>query len=90
LGTIEKGVFKPFNYSIGQRSQDLEPLYFENGLLYITKATHILNNQIVTENAFPLIVDHLFASIDIDTQEDFDLAEFMLKNIEMNKPNEIL
>ncbi len=78
LGTIEKGIFKPFNYSIGQRSQDLEPLYFENGLLYITKATHILNNQIITENAFPLIVDHPFVSIDIDTQEDFDLAEFMI------------
>lgn len=78
FGTIEKGVFKPFNYSIGQRSQDLEPLYFENGLLYITKATHILNNQIITENAFPLIVDHPFVSIDIDTQEDFDLAEFMI------------
>ncbi|MFI0430090.1 cytidylyltransferase domain-containing protein [Mariniflexile sp. HMF6888] len=79
LGTIEKGIFKPFNYSIGQRSQDLEPLYFENGLLYITKATHILNNQIITENAFPLIVDHLFASIDIDTQEDFEYAEYVLK-----------
>lgn len=78
LGTIEKGIFKPFNYSIGQRSQDLEPLYFENGLLYITKATHILNNQIITENAFPLIVDHPFALIDIDTQEDFDLTEFMI------------
>ncbi|AXP79266.1 CMP-N-2CN'-diacetyllegionaminic acid synthase [Mariniflexile rhizosphaerae] len=78
FGTIEKGIFKPFNYSIGQRSQDLEPLYFENGLLYITKATHILNNQIITENAFPLIVDHPFVSIDIDTQEDFDLAEFMI------------
>ena len=78
LGTIEKGIFKPFNYSIGQRSQDLEPLYFENGLLYITKTTHILNNQIITENAFPLIVDHLFASIDIDTQEDFEYAQFIL------------
>lgn len=78
FGTIEKGIFKPFNYSIGQRSQDLEPLYFENGLLYITKATHILNNQIITENAFPLIIDHPFVSIDIDTQEDFDLAEFMI------------
>lgn len=78
LGTIEKGIFKPFNYSIGQRSQDLESLYFENGLLYITKATHILNNQIITENAFPLIVDHPFASIDIDTQEDFEYAEFMI------------
>lgn len=79
FGTIKDNAYIPFNYEIGQRSQDLEPLYFENGLLYITKAKHILNNEIITTNAFPLIVDHPFASIDIDTQEDFDLAEFMLK-----------
>ncbi|WP_372757796.1 cytidylyltransferase domain-containing protein [Mariniflexile sp.] len=79
FGTIENTVFKPFNYCIGQRSQDLEPLYFENGLLYITKAKHILNNQIITGKAFPLIVNHPFASIDIDTQEDFEYAEFLLK-----------
>ncbi len=48
FGKIENNEFKPFNYKIGQRSQDLEPLYFENGLLYITKAKHILNNEIIT------------------------------------------
>ena len=79
FGIIENNEFKPFNYKIGQRSQDLEPLYFENGLLYITKAKHILNNEIITSNAFPLIVNHPFASVDIDTQEDFDFAEFLLK-----------
>ncbi len=79
FGKIENAIFKPFNYTIGQRSQDLEPLYFENGLLYITKAAHILNNQIITKNAFPLVVNHFFASIDIDAQEDFDIAEFMIK-----------
>lgn len=79
FGTINNNRFKPFNYKIGQRSQDLEPLYFENGLLYITKAKHILNNEIITPKALPLIVDHPFASVDIDTQDDFDLAEFMLK-----------
>lgn len=78
FGTIGIDKFKPFNYELGQRSQDLEPLYFENGLLYLIKAKHILNNQIITANGFPLIVNHPFASIDIDTQEDFDLAEFML------------
>lgn len=78
FGTINKDVFTPFNYSIGQRSQDLKPLYFENGLLYITKAKHIINNKIITKNAYPLVVNHPFASIDIDTQEDFDYAEFLL------------
>jgi len=79
FGTITGDEFKPFNYKIGQRSQDLEPLYFENGLLYITKSKHILNNEIITSKAFPLIINHPFALVDIDTQEDFDLAEFMLK-----------
>lgn len=79
FGTIKGDEFNPFNYKIGQRSQDLEPLYFENGLLYITKSKDILNNEIITSKAFPLIINHPFALVDIDTQEDFDLAEFMLK-----------
>jgi CMP-N-acetylneuraminic acid synthetase len=79
FGTIENNTFKPFNYKIGQRSQDLKPLYFENGLLYITKAKHILNNKIITTNAFPLVINHVFANVDIDTQEDFEYAKFLLK-----------
>lgn len=78
IGTIQDNKFTPFNYKIGQRSQDLEPLYYENGLLYITKSKHILNDEIITSNAFPIIVNHHFSSIDIDTQVDFDLAEFMI------------
>ncbi|KAB1067030.1 acylneuraminate cytidylyltransferase family protein [Tamlana haliotis] len=77
LGKIENSCFKSFNYAIGQRSQDLEPLYYENGLLYITKAKHILKNVIITEKAYPFEVDHVFAKVDIDTQEDFDYAEFL-------------
>jgi CMP-N-acetylneuraminic acid synthetase len=30
---------RALHYSIGQRSQDLEPPFPENGLLYITKAS---------------------------------------------------
>jgi len=78
LGKIYKDTFVPFNYKIGQRSQDLEPLYFENGLLYITKAELILEGKIISENAFPYIVDHIFSNVDIDTKEDFDFAEYLL------------
>ena len=80
LGTISDNIFKPFNYKIGQRSQDLEPLFFENGLLYITKAALIQQQTIISENAFPFEVNHLFSNIDIDTQEDFDLAQIILKH----------
>ena len=85
LGKIESNKFIPFNYEIGQRSQDLEPLYYENGLLYISKAKLILPldcardvSKIISESAFPYQVDHLFATVDIDTQEDLDYAEYVL------------
>lgn len=77
FGKIVANNFQPFNYKFGQRSQDLEPLFFENGLLYITKANAILNDKIMTENALPFVVNHIFATVDIDTQEDFDYAAYL-------------
>ena len=35
LGKIIDDKYVPYTYKMGQRSQDIEPLYFENGLLYI-------------------------------------------------------
>lgn len=81
FGKIVDHKFIPFNYEIGQRSQDLEPLFFENGLLYITKAKLIFEDIIISKDALPFEVNHTFASVDIDTQEDFDYAEYLFKNI---------
>jgi N-acylneuraminate cytidylyltransferase len=83
FGKIIDTTFVPFNYNIGQRSQDIEPLYFENGLLYISKATLILNEIIISEKAIPFEVNHPFAHVDIDTQEDFDYASYLfVKNLD--------
>jgi CMP-N-acetylneuraminic acid synthetase len=79
FGKVIDNKFQPFNYSIGQRSQDLEPLFFENGLLYITKASLILEDIIISQNGFPFEVNHVFANVDIDNQEDFEYAEYLLK-----------
>ena len=80
FGKINRGKFTPFNYQMGQRSQDLEPLYFENGLLYITKVSAILNNEILTNNNYPFIINHPFGNVDIDAKEDLKYAEFIIKN----------
>lgn len=80
LGKITNNKFIPFNYKIGQRSQDLEPLYFENGLLYITKTSLISEEKIIGENCLPYLVEHPFSKVDIDTKEDFIFAEYMMKN----------
>ena len=88
LGKIIENKFQPFNYSIGQRSQDLEPLFFENGLLYITKTSLILtldsardDSKIISENAFPFEVNHVFANVDIDTPEDLEYAEYLYQKL---------
>lgn len=93
FGKIIENKFQPFNYCIGQRSQDLEPLYFENGLLYITKASLILpldcaraDSKIISDNAFPLEVNHIFASIDIDTPEDLEYAEYLYQKSKSQIP----
>ncbi len=80
LGTVSDNKFIPFNYKIGQRSQDLEPLFFENGLLYSSKATLIQNHIVICENFLPFEVEHIFANIDIDTQNDLDFAQIILNN----------
>ncbi|QSB27991.1 cytidylyltransferase domain-containing protein [Flavobacterium sp. CLA17] len=79
FGKIAVNKFIPFNYAIGQRSQDLEPLFFENGLIYITKASLIRNDIIISENAFPFEVNHIFAKVDIDTPEDLEYAEYLFQ-----------
>lgn len=77
LGKIIDGKFVPWNYKFGMRSQDMEPLYYENGLLYVTKKELLLDGIIEGPTAYPMIVDHPFGEVDIDTQDDFDYAEYM-------------
>lgn len=80
LGKIIDNHYQPWNYHYGQRSQDLEPLYYENGLLYISSKELLLEGKIMDENMYPLVVDHVFGEVDIDTKEDMTYAEFISNN----------
>jgi len=79
LGKIEEGNFFPFNYKFGQRSQNLEPLYYENGLLYIAKSEMLKNGKLMDEKSYPFFIDHSFADVDIDEKKDFEYAEYLFK-----------
>ena len=48
-------------------------------MLYIAKANLIKEGILMNENSFPMLVHHPFAKVDIDTQEDWDLAEALYK-----------
>ncbi len=54
-------------------------MFFENGLLYIAKASLILQNSIISENAYPFELNHIFANVDIDVQEDLEYAEYLIE-----------
>ena len=70
---------QPVNYTFGMRSQDMEKLYYENGLLYVMSRNAALKGIIQEPNSYPYIIEHSFAEVDIDTIEDFKLAEIYLE-----------
>ena len=80
LGKIIDDQFVPWNYEFGMRSQDMDPLYYENGLLYITSKEQILEGKIIGKKMYPMVVDHIFGEVDIDTKEDMAYAEYVLLN----------
>lgn len=60
------------------RRQDKPKYYARNGAaIYITKKD-IINNAILSGNIIPYNMDK-FSSLDIDTEEDFILAEYLFK-----------
>ncbi|WP_057936000.1 acylneuraminate cytidylyltransferase family protein [Algoriphagus resistens] len=79
FGAIENKLFKPRNYLPGQRMQDIEPMFYENGLLYISSVDLVKKGFVVGDDAFPMVIDHAFAQVDIDHPEDLIFAEAILK-----------
>ena len=49
---------------------------------YLKRYTYslVLENKILGNNNTPLVVDHPYASVDIDIEEDFNFAEYIIKN----------
>ncbi len=81
IGQINNDKFIPLNYLPGQRSQDLTPHFYENGLLYITSLKHINEKKIITEDVFPFVYNGLESTVDIDEPFDLEYAEFIYKYI---------
>ena len=77
---------KPMNYQLNQipRTQDLEPVFKETSGFYIYKSDTILTqNRRIGEHPF-LVEVSIIESIDIDTKEDFDMAEALINQLFLN------
>jgi len=79
LGEIQDRHFIP-KYKPGIRSQDMAPTYFENGLAYVSRASLVLKEgKLFGRKILALEVDPLYALGDIDTELDFQVAEFVFE-----------
>lgn len=68
-----------FDQSISKRSQDYKKMFKINGAIYILDSS--LNgdlNKLYNSHTFPYIMNNK-SSIDIDTEDDFLLAEYIMK-----------
>ena len=61
--------------------QDYKISYYPNGAIYVFKYSIILDNTYYTKNSFAYIMEQN-KSVDIDTIDDFEYAEFLLKKMQ--------
>lgn len=80
---------KPLNYSPEEqpRSQDLPEVFHPNFAINIIEKDYMFKNKtIIGKNFFPYVVNKIEA-IDIDTEEDFKIAEILFKEIRNENTN---
>lgn len=80
LGQIEAGYFEASLYQTGQRSQDLKPFYYENGLVYISQSQKLLEEgDLFGDKIVPFLLPNWCSLGDIDTAADFEVAEALFQ-----------
>jgi len=79
IGTLDHGFFRPLRTDAPRRRQDRKPFYIESSTVYVCRVEHLMTTgSLVTEDWCAYVVpDH--ESVDINTLEDFALAECLIR-----------
>jgi CMP-N-acetylneuraminic acid synthetase len=83
-GQISNDKYIPVNYKPGQRIQDIQAQYYENGLLYIAEAGTLRKGELINEQTYALVIDDISSAVDIDEEADLLFAEFLLERQSAN------
>jgi len=78
---IKKKFIVPFisGKGINKRSQDLEKAYVVNGSFYLISPKNLrINKSFFSDKTIPLIINSKKEAIDIDNEDDWELAKFYL------------
>ncbi len=82
--TIENNILSPFlsDHGLNTRSQDLESAYIVNGSFYLISPDALRQEKsFFIEGALPLVIDSSIESLDIDTEQDWQYAEYCLNKL---------
>lgn len=75
----DEGKFEDiFNGDYLKNRQEIRPTFYPNGAIYIIKTKLLLEKKYYSENAYAFLMDKK-SSVDIDTMEDFEFAEWLYK-----------
>ena len=84
---IEKNYLVPFmkDNGLGIRSQDLPPAYVVNGSFYLISPFELRTHKsFFGTKTLPLLIESPKEGLDIDTEWDFKIAEFIMANLHEN------
>ena len=76
------------NHGFGIRSQDLPPAFVVNGGFYLISPESLREGgSFMGSQSIPLIIKSAKESLDIDTEDDFEYAEFLISNSQQVSKN---
>lgn len=79
IGALEDGYFRPMHVNAPRRRQDRTPLFIESSTVYVCDVGYLrAAEKLIAENWAAYVVPELEA-IDINTLEDFALAECLMR-----------
>ncbi len=80
--TKDKACIKYIDNYNQKRSQEMNPVYFRNGAIYISSLEYLKkSNFIIDHNSLSYHIMPFIRSINIDNQEDWEIAELIYKNL---------
>lgn len=76
----DEGKFKEiFEGDYLKNRQEIQPTYFPNGAIYIFRTNILLQSRYYTQKSYAYLMEKK-CSVDIDSLEDFEYAEWLMKN----------
>lgn len=79
IGTLEHGCFRPLRTDAPRRRQDRKPFYIESSTIYACRVGYLMaTGSLVAEDWCAYVVPDN-ESVDINTLEDFALAECLIR-----------